>query len=99
MSTFVPSNRGVEQLAARWAHNPKVRGSLLSKDDSHCGVVFLFCVSRFVAGDVSTTVGVRVSYIAVEGNSSNGRSVLSWHRLHFPSLFRIFVALFLCFNI
>ena len=27
MSTFVPSNRGVEQLVARWAHNPKVTGS------------------------------------------------------------------------
>ena len=25
--TFVIQNRGVEQLAARWAHNPKVRGS------------------------------------------------------------------------
>ena len=23
-STFVPPNRGVEQLVARWAHNPKV---------------------------------------------------------------------------
>ncbi len=26
-STFVPPNRGVEQLVARWAHNPKVTGS------------------------------------------------------------------------
>ena len=25
--TFVPLNRGVEQLVARWAHNPKVAGS------------------------------------------------------------------------
>lgn len=24
---FVPQYRGVEQLAARWAHNPKVGGS------------------------------------------------------------------------
>ena len=28
-STFVPPNRGVEQLVARWAHNPKVTSSSL----------------------------------------------------------------------
>ena len=26
-STFANLNRGVEQLVARWAHNPKVAGS------------------------------------------------------------------------
>ena len=45
---YITIYRGVEQLVARWAHNPKVTGSspvpATTKRDSRNWVPFLFCI-------------------------------------------------------
>jgi hypothetical protein len=51
-STFVPPNRGVEQLVARWAHNPKVACSshapATKSKETKTGLFFILIQSGFL---------------------------------------------------
>ena len=48
---FVPQYRGVEQLAARWAHNPKVGGSSPPPATKYLKELVIFTSSLFLDSD------------------------------------------------
>ena len=50
--TFAPENRGVEQLVARWAHNPKVVCSSQASATSRRATCWMQRVARFLCAEI-----------------------------------------------